>query len=135
MNNSIEYFGLYWMNIFWNEYLEILFWIEFWIESFLGPIQWKNEFSKCIGQGYSCLIFGYHMSVRRSSLLDKNSFVTASPTASPRRYVLKIHFFIEFGLKMIQFKIQFKTKSKIFIQKNIHSKQNPKYSFKKIFIQ
>ena len=40
---------------------------------------------------------------------------------SPERYVLKIHFFIEFGLKMIQFKIQFKTKSKIFIQKNIHS--------------
>ena len=40
---------------------------------------------------------------------------------SPRRYVLKIHFFIEFGLKMIQFKIQFKTKSGIFISK--------KYSF------
>ena len=37
------------------------------------------------------------------------------------RYVLKIHFFIESGRKMIQFKIQFKTKSKIFIQKNIHS--------------
>ena len=37
------------------------------------------------------------------------------------RYVLKIHFFIEFGLKMIQFKIQFKTKSKTFIQKNIYS--------------
>jgi len=54
---------------------------------------------------------------------------------SPVRYVLKIRFFIELGLKMIQFKIQFKTKSKIFIQKNIHSKQNPKYSFKKIFIQ
>ena len=54
---------------------------------------------------------------------------------SPVRYILKIHFFIEFGLKMIQFKIQFKTKSKMFIQKNIHSKQNPKYSFKKIFIQ
>ena len=32
--------------IFW-----ILFWIEFWIESFLGPIQWKNEFSKHIEQG------------------------------------------------------------------------------------
>ena len=30
----------------------ILFWIEFRIESFLGPIQWKNEFSKCIAQGY-----------------------------------------------------------------------------------
>ena len=54
---------------------------------------------------------------------------------SPVRYVLKIHFFIEFGPKMIQFKIQFKTKSKIFIQKNIHSKQNQKYSFKKVFIQ
>ena len=40
---------------------------------------------------------------------------------SPVRYVLKIHFFIESGRKMIQFKIQFKTKSKIFIQKNIHS--------------
>ena len=39
----------------------------------------------------------------------------------PGRFVLKIHFFIEFGLKMIQFKIQFKTKSKIFIQKNVHS--------------
>ena len=38
-------------------------------------------------------------------------------TASPVRYVLKIHFFIEFGLKMIQFK----AKSKIFITKNIHS--------------
>ena len=36
---------------------------------------------------------------------------------STRRYVLKIHFFIEWGLKMIQFK----TKSGIFIQKNIHS--------------
>ena len=40
---------------------------------------------------------------------------------SPWRYVLKIHFFIESGLKMIQFKIQFKTKSRIFIQQNIHS--------------
>ena len=44
-----------------------------------------------------------------------------SPSGSPVRYVLKIHFFIESGQKMIQFKIQFKTKSKIFIQKNIHS--------------
>ena len=48
----------YW--IFWtllNEYFFewifwILFWIEFWIESYLGSIQWKNEFSKRIGQGY-----------------------------------------------------------------------------------
>ena len=30
---------------------------------------------------------------------------------------MKIHFFIESGLKRIQFKIQFKTKSKIFVQK------------------
>ena len=29
-----------------------MFWIEFWIESFLGPIQWKNEFSERIAQGY-----------------------------------------------------------------------------------
>ena len=40
---------------------------------------------------------------------------------SPGRSVLKIHFFIESCLKMIQFKIQFK--------------QNPEYSFKKVFIQ
>ena len=42
-----------------------------------------------------------------------------TPLSSPVRYVLKIHFFIEFGLKMIQFKIQFKTKSKIFIKEII----------------
>ena len=40
---------------------------------------------------------------------------------SPGRYILKIHFFIESGLNMIQFKIQFKTRSGIFTQKNIHS--------------
>ena len=40
------------------------------------------------------------------------------------RYVLKINFFIELGLKMIQFKIQFKTKSGITIQK--------KYSFNRV---
>ena len=38
------------------------------------------------------------------------------PRPSPGRSVLKIHFFIESGLKMIQFKIQFKTKSGLFIQ-------------------
>ena len=42
-------------------------------------------------------------------------------SASPGRYLLKINFFIESALKMIQFKIQFKTKSGIFIQKNIYS--------------
>ena len=44
-----------------------------------------------------------------------------SDHSSPGQYVLKIHFFIESGIKMIQFKIQFKTKSRIVIQKNIHS--------------
>ena len=39
MNNSIEYSRLYWMIFF-----EWIFRILFWIESFLGPIQWKNEF-------------------------------------------------------------------------------------------
>ena len=30
-----------------------LFWIEFWIESFLGLIQWKNELSKRIAHPYN----------------------------------------------------------------------------------
>ena len=47
-----------------------------------------------------------------------------SVNCSPVRYILKIHFFIECGQKMIQFKIQFKTKSKIFIQKNIPSTES-----------
>ena len=47
-----------------------------------------------------------------------------SPKSSRVRYVLKIHFFIELGLNMIQFKIQFKTKSGIFVQK--------KYSFNRV---
>ena len=58
--DSIEWI-YFWMNILdfvLNEYFFewifwILFWIEFWIESFLGQIQWKNEFSKRIEQGYS----------------------------------------------------------------------------------
>ena len=41
---------------------------------------------------------------------------------SPGQYVLNIHFFIKLGQKMIQFNIQFKIKSKIFIKKTIHSK-------------
>ena len=57
--DSIEWI-FFWMNILdfvLNEYFFewifwILFWIEFWIESFLGQIQWKNEFSKRIEQGY-----------------------------------------------------------------------------------
>ena len=52
MNNSFEYSELYWMNIFFEWIFRITFWIEFWIEPFLGPIQWKNEFSKRIVQGY-----------------------------------------------------------------------------------
>ena len=39
--DSVEWIFFEW--IFW-----ILVWIEFWIESFFGPIQWKNEFSKRI---------------------------------------------------------------------------------------
>ena len=58
--DSIEWI-FFWMNILdfvLNEYFFewifwILFWIEFWIESFLGQIQWKNEFSKRIEQGYT----------------------------------------------------------------------------------
>ena len=54
-------------------------------------------------------------------LLGYGKHPEQSDASSPGRYVLKIHFFIELGLKMIQIKIQFKTKSEIFIQKNIHS--------------
>ena len=50
------------------------------------------------------------------------------PLVNPGQSVLKIHFFIVSGLKMIQFKIQFKTKSKIFIQKNIHSIEYGKFN-------
>ena len=71
----------------------------------------------------------YDSKTRFISSYDQEKFVILSRThvccvpvpPSPERYVLKIHFFIESGLKMIQIKIQFKTKSKIFIQKNIHS--------------
>ena len=53
--DSIEWI-FFWMNnldFVLNEYFFewifwILFWIEFWIESFLGQIQWRNEFSKRI---------------------------------------------------------------------------------------
>ena len=51
-------------------------------------------------------------------------------SSSPGRYVLNIHFFIESGQKMIQFNIPFKTKSKIFIQKNYSFKKIPNYPFK-----
>ena len=50
-----------------------------------------------------------------------SSFSPPPSKPSPGRYVLKIHFFIESGLKMIQFKF--------------NSKQNQEYSFKQIFIQ
>ena len=52
------------------------------------------------------------------------------PTRSPGRYVLNIHFYIESCQKMIQFNIPFKTKSKIFIQKNYSFKKIPNYPFK-----
>ena len=38
------------------------------------------------------------------------------PTTRGGRYVLIIHFYVESGQKMIQFNIQFKIESKIFIQ-------------------
>ena len=39
--------------IFLEWIFQILFWIEFWIESFFGPIHCENDFSQCIKQGYS----------------------------------------------------------------------------------
>ena len=58
----------------------------------------------------------------------KNFTLPPSDGSRGRRSVLKIHFFIESDIKMIQFK----TKSKIFIQKNIHPEYIQKnYSLKK----
>ena len=51
------------------------------------------------------------------------------------RYVLIIHFYVESGQKMIQFNIQFKIESKIFIQWIIHSIFSQKYRFNELFIQ
>ena len=47
-----------------------------------------------------------------------------------------IHFYVESGQKMIQFNIQFKVESKIFIQKIIQFKKfkNLTIQFKKLFI-
>ena len=52
-----------------------------------------------------------------------------------QRYVLIIHFYVESGQKMIQFNIQFKIESKIFIQWIIHSIFSQKYRFNELFIQ
>ena len=41
MNNSIEYFGLYWMNIFLNEYFGFCFeWIFFWMNILDFVLNW-----------------------------------------------------------------------------------------------
>ncbi len=47
------------------------------------------------------------------------------------RYVLIIHFYVELGQKLIQFNIQFKIESKIFIQKIIHSNWKNNLSLRK----
>ena len=55
MNNLIEYYGLYCMNIFWMNIPDfVLNWI------ILGPIQWKNEFSKKIAHPYTEEEIFYH---------------------------------------------------------------------------
>ena len=47
INNYIEFpYSIEWI------FFEWIFWILFLIESFFGPIQWKNEFSERIAQGY-----------------------------------------------------------------------------------
>ena len=53
-----------------------------------------------------------------SSNKEKSENLVCLSWSRGGRSFLKIHFFIETGLKMIQFKIQFKTKSQIFILKN-----------------
>ena len=81
MNNAIEFSALNWMNIFLNEYFGfcfewIFFWMNildfvlncFWIESFLGRIQWKNEFSKRIEQGYCKERYDIENNLQKSSM-------------------------------------------------------------------
>ena len=65
------------------------------------------------------------------------SLVFCQTPLGPRggRYVLIIHFYVESGQKMIQFNIQFKIESKIFIQWIIHSIFSQKYRFNELFIQ
>ena len=58
-----------------------------------------------------------------------------APYGRGGRYVLIIHFYVESGQKMIQFNIQFKIESKIFIQWIIHSIFSQKYRFNELFIQ
>ena len=55
----------------------------------------------------------FHYAVNSQNCLLNLGYCCLSVQSRGWRYVLKIHFFIEFGLKIIQFK----TKSKIFIQK------------------
>ena len=51
----------------------------FWIESFLGPIQWKNEFSKRIAQGYVKGEEGVSSAIYKKNCLNtrKNFTLTA----------------------------------------------------------
>jgi len=75
--------------------------------------------------------------VREKKNRKKSGLLPNSPRTPPRggRYVLIIHFYVESGQKMIQFNIQFKIESKIFIQWIIHSIFSQKYRFNELFIQ
>ena len=73
----------------------------------------------------------FHWTKKKVKIL----FVADSWSRGGRSF-LKIYFFIEMGLKMILFKIQFKTKSKIFIQQifiQLSTENSLESSFKRIW--
>ena len=83
------------------------FWISWDIQNILINLIARYFYAK----------YQWHIWTLFWKLLGYGKHPEQSDASSPGRYVLKIHFFIELGLKMIQFK----TKSRIFIQKDIHS--------------
>ena len=60
MNNSIEYSGLYWMNIFLNEYFGFCFELNFELNHFSARFNEKMNFSKCIAHPYSITCIRNH---------------------------------------------------------------------------
>ena len=112
----------------------------------LQPFACLQEFSLCIASS----ALNYQLCVNRVRMGAHSSPGRVLGNPAPRdrigqsysvgnrggRYVLIIHFYVESGQKMIQFNIQFKVESKIFIQKIIQFKKFKNYSkmiqFKKI---
>ena len=73
-----------------------------------GTIFWNVLILQITTESYNITQMRQYSDLWHKSPKDTHQYIRNEH--SPVRYVLKIHFFIESGLKMIQFKIQFKTK-------------------------